>query len=64
MTELSILIRAHDENERLRLGLTPEQIVRTLDRHQGRQGRPKVGRTRHVDPTGDTAAARADRGRR
>lgn len=62
--DIDVLLRAHDENERLRLGLTPEQIVRALDRHQGRQGRPKVGRPRHTDPTGDTAAARADRGQR
>lgn len=64
VTDIDALLRAHDANERLKLGLTPEQIVRALDRHHGRQGRPKTGKPRHNDPTGDAAAARADRGRR
>lgn len=66
MTDIDVLIRAHDENERLRLSLSPEAIAGIIDRHAERQagGRPKRGRTRYADPTGDTAAARADGERR
>lgn len=54
MSEFELLIAAHEVNDALGLDLTPAQIVKALERHEGK--RPaKVERPHYADPTATTA---------
>lgn len=57
MTEFDILIAAHEANDNLGLGLTPTQIVRVIERHEGRR-RPRPAKTHYADPVAEEVIRR------
>lgn len=66
MVDIGILLRAQQENERLKLGLTVDQIIAALQRREQQAGQVRPARGRpasHPDPVGEQACARADKDR-
>ena len=63
MTEFDLLITAHELNDTLGLDLTPAQIVKALETHEGKR-HPRPARTHYADPTATQALRNIERATR